>query len=66
MSTWMDMQNGGQQPGLQCTCQNAYVERDGGMRLPTGPQMPGTGDPRPAVGRGWTIGRHLSALSSFL
>jgi len=29
-------------------------------------QTPGTGDPRPAVGRGQMIGRHLSGLSCSL
>ena len=48
------------------TCHNANMERDGGTRSPTGPQTPSSGDPRPAVGRGRTIGRHLSDLSCFL
>jgi len=45
-------------PTPWCTCQNcqnADVEHDGGTRLLTGPQTPGMGDPRPAVGRQWSF-----------
>ena len=48
------------------TCQTTDVERDGGTWLPTGPQMLGMGDPRPAVGHGRTISRHLNDLSCSL
>ena len=48
------------------TCQTTDVEHDGGTRLPTGPQMLGMGDPRPAVGHGRTISRHFKDLSCSL
>jgi len=48
------------------TCQNADVECDGKTRSPTGPQTPGTGDPRPAVRHGLTVGQNFSALSCSL
>ena len=48
------------------TCQNADVECDGKTRSPTGPQTPRTGNPRPAVRHGLTVGQNFSALSCSL